>query len=328
MLDIQKEIADRFNLEIKYIVPYKDIFILNTSLGKKVLKKTDMIPSRIRYVHGAKEYLYSNNFKNLDRYLCTADGEPFFSVESDVYTVADFIEGSECNFENREDMVKASKLLAYLHKCSKGFVPPPNSSPKDELGKLPQYFSKRLDEIKKLKKVAKKGRSKFDYLFMDNVDYFYNTGEDAIEKINNSKYQDIVSMAKREGGFCHHDYMHNNIICCDTNTFVINFDFCCEELKVYDLANLLRRKMRKCDWDIKEAKIIMDEYRSIENISIDEFTVMKLILQFPQKFWRVINKYYNSRRSWSEKSYAMKLQEVIDEVEHHQRFLDRIDELF
>lgn len=53
-------------------------------------------------------------------------------------------------------------------------------------------------------------------------------------------------------------------------------------MKVYDLANFIRRKMRKCDWEIDKAKMIIDGYCSVEHISNEEFIVMKLILQFPE----------------------------------------------
>ena len=54
---------------------------------------------------------------------------------------------------------------------------------------------------------------------------------------------------------------------------------------------------------------------------------MKLMLAFPQKFWRVVNRYYNSRRSWSERSYVTKLQEVIDEAEPHRKFMEEYAKL-
>lgn len=327
MLEINKEIADRYNLDIKYVVPYKDAFIISTPKGKKLLKKSDMIPARILFIHGVKEHLFKNNFNCIDRYLCTTDGEPYITIESDNYTIADYAEGTECNFDSREEIIKASKLLALMHKASKGYIPPQGSMVRDDLGKLPQYFSKRLDEIKKLKKVAKKGRSKFDYLFLEYIDYFYGIGEDAINKIYGSKYEDIVNAARNEGAVCHHDYNHNNIVCSAENMSIINFDYCCFELKVYDIANLLRRKMRKCNWDISEAAVILNEYRALEPVSDDEFKIMKIMLQFPQKFWRVANKYYNSRRSWSEKSYVSKLQEVIDEVKYHKGFMQQLDGL-
>lgn len=327
MQEINKEIMDVYGLDIKSIIPFKDSYIIHCDKGRKILKKTDLTPERINFIHEAKEHLIRNNFTNLDRYICTLDGDPFF-VSGDVrYVITEAVDGRECNFDSRADVVKASNILACMHKASRGLVVSEKSKPKDELGKLPGYFIKRLEEIKKLKKIAKKGKTKFDFLFLEHIDYYYDLGLKAIEALSSSKYEVLVETARREGILCHHDYTHSNILCNENGVWVINYDFCCFELKIYDIANLIRRKMRKCSWDINEAKTIIYEYGKIEDLSRDEFDVMRIILQFPQKFWRVTNKYYNSRKSWSEKSYVSKLQEVIEEIEPHKNFMDRYDEL-
>jgi len=64
--------------------------------------------------------------------------------------------GRECDFNNRDDVIRASKTLAMLHKTSKGYIPPQNSIIRSDLGKLPEYFSKRLEEIKRTKKMAQR----------------------------------------------------------------------------------------------------------------------------------------------------------------------------
>ncbi|MDP4091885.1 MAG: CotS family spore coat protein [Bacillota bacterium] len=328
MQDIGKIVAEKYDLEIKNIFPFRDSFIINTVKGKKIVKKNPLSPERISFIHGAKEHLYKNNFKNLDRYLCTTEGAPCFIAEDTCYTVSDVIEGTECNFENEADIIRASNLLASLHKASRGYIPLENSIPRNELGKLPGYFYKRLEDIKKLKKAAKKGRSKFDYLFLDYVDYFYNLGENTLGMLVSSKYDQMVKTAESEGIFCHHDFTQYNIVSCSEKLFLTNFEYCCFELKVYDIVNFIRRKMRKCNWDINEARIIVDEYKKTETLGEDDLLIMKILLQFPQKFWRVANRYYNSRRSWSERIFISKLQEVIDEIEGHRSFLDSFDILY
>lgn len=327
MQPIDPDIAEQYDLDIKSIAPFKDAYIINTSAGRKILKKSILLPERVLFVHYAKEHLYKNNFTNIDRFLCTQDGLPYYAYENGIFTITEMIEGNECNFDNKRDMINASRHLALLHKASKGFIPPYEGFPRDDLGKLPIFLNKRLEEIKRLKKTAKKGRSKFDYLFLDYADFFYKLGENAIRVISLSNYEGLVSKARGVGILCHHDYTHHNIICSSEGIFVINFDFCSIELKVYDLANLIRRKMRKCNWNAGEAKSIISEYRQVEEIAGDELLILKAMLQFPQKFWRVINKYYNSRRSWSEKTYISKLYEVIEEAEAHGKFMERFDEL-
>lgn len=327
MQGLNKEIAERYNLDIKSVSPYKDLFVLVTPYGKKFLRKVIGTQEKLYFIHEAKEHLYKNGFTNIDRDICTLDGKPFIILEEGAYIITEAVEGRECNFDLREDTIKASQLLAQMHKASRGYVPSMEARAQDDLGKLPVYFLKRLEEIKKLKKLARKGKSKFDYLFLENVDYYVKLAEKTLEQLGNSKYNQLIERTRQEGLFCHHDYTHHNIICSENKAGIINFSFCCFELKVYDLANLLRRKMRKCNWNTEEARVIIQKYDQIEHIDEDELEVMKLILQFPQKFWRVVNKYYNSRRSWSEKSFILKLEEVTKELEPHKNFMNKYDEI-
>lgn len=328
MQDIDKDIAIKYDLEIRNVTPYKDAFILITQKGRKVLRRSSLPGDRILFIHAAKEHLYNKGFKNIDRFICTLENEPYVVADGSCYTISEIVDGEECNFDNRRDIVGASMLLAGMHKASKGFKQPEGSKSKDDLGKLPLYFGKRLDEIKKLRKAARKGKSKFDYMFLENFDYFNTLGENSINMLSHSEYVNLVEHTKEEGVLCHHDFTHHNILCSGDRYSVINFDYCCFELKVYDLANLIRRKMRKCNWEINEAKVIVDSYRKIEPLSEADMYVMKIMLQFPQKFWRVVNKYYNSKRSWSEKSYVAKFQEVVDEIEYHKKFMENYEILF
>lgn len=327
MPELLEAVSSSYDLEVVHSSNYRDGTVLNTPSGRKLLKKITFSPERIQFIHHAKEHLNENKFSNIDRYCCTKEGLPYFNFEENCYTVTEMVDGRECNFDSRPDLNSAVSMLASMHRASRGFAPDKDAFSKSELGKLPDNFQKRLSDMKKMKKYALRGRGKFDYLFLDWIDYFYQLGEDALKKLMDSKYNKLVDAAQAEGFFCHHDYTHSNIILNEEKTYIINFDSCCMELKVYDLTNLLRRKMRKCNWDIKEAKNILEEYHGIEAISEEEFDVLRIMLQFPQKFWRVTNKYYNSRHGWAEKIYIAKLNEVIEESEVHKKFIDNFEKI-
>ncbi|NLD51004.1 MAG: CotS family spore coat protein [Clostridiaceae bacterium] len=322
MQEIERQISRGYGIDIKSIHSFRDVFIIESSCGKKVLRKLNLSPGRINFIHEAKEHLVRNNFKNVDRYICTKDNEPYMFIDGVSYTVSDYIEGCESDFEKREDIIKSSTMLAKLHVSSRGFIAPKNCVPRDDLGKLPIYFTKRLEEMKRIKKIAQREKRKIDYLVLEYIDYFHDLGEDALKKLYASKYSEVVRKTRAEGLFCHHDYTHSNIIKSVDSTYITNFNYCCFELRVYDIANLLRRKMRKCNWNVDEAQLIMSSYSSVESISLDEFSIMKIILQFPQKFWRVINKYYNSRRTWRERNYYSKFYEAVEEIDYHRRFMN------
>lgn len=325
MLGMEREIAENYGLDVRNLFPYKDMLVVTTPYGRKALKRIPFSPERIIFVHGAKEHLTGNDFERVDRYICTSSGQPYFIYSGSCYCLTDYIDGRESNFDNDSDVRLAARVLAQLHNASKGYVAPLGSKVQDELGRLPLYFVKRLDDIKKMRKQAKKGKSKFDELFLQYAQYFVETAEDAIDELASSHYKELVEKARGEGLFCHHDFTQHNIIMAGERATVTSFDYCCFELRIYDLANLIRRKMRKCDWDISKAELIINSYNSVEPITEDELYVMKIILRFPQKFWRVVNRYYNSRRCWSERSSVIRLQEVIDEVGPFEEFLRRYD---
>ncbi len=325
MQGMEREIAVNYGLEVRNLFPYKDVLVIVTPYGRKVLKRIPFSPERLVFVHGAKEHLVRNNFENIDRYICTLSGEPYFVYNGSCYCLTDYIDGRESSFDNDNDVRIAARVLAQLHKASSGYVAPAGSKVQNELGKLPVYFVKRLDDIKKMRKQARRGKSKFDELFLQYADYFIETAEDTIDNLASSHYEALVEKTRDEGLFCHRDFTQHNIVMDGERTIVTSFDYCCFELRIYDVANLIRRKMRKCGWDTSKTELIINSYNSVEPISDDELSVMRIILRFPQKFWRVVNRYYNSRRSWSERSSVIRLQEVIDEVGPFEKFIRRYD---
>ena len=163
---------------------------------------------------------------------------------------------------------------------------------------------------------------------MQEADYFIEEGEKILEDLNNSAYMTLVSKAANDNTICHRDFTQHNIILSGSNDYIIGFDNCSIEVKEYDIANFLRRKMRKCDWDLTIAKNMLDNYRSICKIKEEEFDVLKIIIGFPQKIWRIANKFYNSKRSWSEKGCLEKINEVINESVPLKNFLNSFDLIY
>lgn len=322
MQGIEKEIEINYSLSVGNMHPYKDTFVISTSAGRKVIRRIPFSLERLRFVHGAKEHLKANGFPFVDPYVPTISGEPGFYHNNSLFALAEMIDGRESSFDSDEDLAKAAAALAAMHRASAGYDAPEGCKVHNELGRLPIYFAKRLDDIRKLRKQAKKGRGRFDQLFLQYADRFIDIGEKALRELSVSSYEGLTAAAWEKKSFCHHDYTHHNIILTGGHVSIINFEYCCYELRIYDVANLIRRKMRKCGWDISKAGLIISSYNSVEPLRKEEMEVMKIILEFPQKFWRVVNRYYNSRRCWSERSYVGRLLEVIDEMEPFEAFIN------
>jgi spore coat protein, CotS family len=320
-----KKILSKYGLDTNNVAPFREGFLISTADNRYFLRKWDTNINRLLYIIKAKEYIQSNGYAGMDRFLISEDGTPYVYFNDAIYVMTNIPDGKECNLLDRTDIKKASLGLAGLHKASEGFNGGTDAETKCELYKIPMYFSKRLDELKKLKKLAKKGNKEFDNVFLEYSDNFIASAEKAIDLLDKSQYYDLCKKTEREGTICHHDYTHSNILITEEKANITNFDFMCPELKVYDLANFLRRKLRKCNWNFPEGKYIIDEYMSIQSLSVEELRVMGIILMFPQKMWRVCNKYYNSKRSFYEKGYIWQLKEVIEEREPSKVFIENFE---
>lgn len=299
--------------------------------------------------HVILNHLRENGFEKIDRYLTARNGLPFMPGYGVNYILIKRNAGRECEISCCEDLAKASRLLAEMHLASRGFTAQKAESDlirfheimypikvaddkcdlydtdecnqnqfnfhcyiKNDLGNIPETFKRRLEELRKFRKTAKKSRNAFDYAYLSVADYYCELAERIYGEIEVSPYEKLTEQYKEVGCVCHRDYTGHNILL-GNNEAIINFESSCIDLPVYDVANFLRRRMRKCGWSVKDAEFILESYSKTRPISKDETVVLKILLQFPQKLWRVINKYYNSRRSWCEKSCLMQLEEVKQE---------------
>ena len=81
-------------------------------------------------------------------------------------------------------------------------------------------------------------------------------------------------------------------------TAVVNFDKMHYDIQVKDLYQFLRKVLEKNNWDSSLGTMITDTYLSVRTLSKEERHALYAMLIFPEKFWKISNRYYNSRKSW------------------------------
>lgn len=328
MLEYRELIEATYGIRIFSVKPNRAGHILDTDKGKKYLRPCQCSENRILYVHDAKCHLVSNGFTTLETYMTALNGNPYIDIDGQLYTVSSYIDGRECEFSDDNDTFRASVALSAMHKAGKGYKPSPGITVPSELGRLPESLSKRYDEIIRMRRKAERERNTFDYIYLSCVDKFIAMAEESLRLLQGIEYPRLVKKTLMEGVICHHDYSYQNILMKGNTTYITGFESCMEEVRIYDLVNLIRRKMRKCNWDPEKAAMVIKAYSQTEPISSDEIVVMKAMLLFPQKFWRIANRYYNSRRSWAQKNFTRMLEDVIDEYYDHIAFMKQYDGLF
>jgi len=325
------EIERQFNIKIESLKPNKGVYYLKTNEGNRCLKKINYGIQKLLFVYAAKEHMINNGFPHVDKYFLNLDGNPYAIVNEDLYTLSEWIEGRECDFHDRDDLINAAKSLAYMHIASKGYEPPENSKLKTDLGRWQHLMEKRIKSFDKMRDMARKSnkKSNFDLNYIKSVEFFKETGRKAMSVLESSKYLELCSFAEEEKGFCHHDYTYNNIIIDKNNEInVIDFDYCKREVRIFDISNFMIKVLKRNDWDIEFAKLIIDAYNEVSPLKEEEYRVLFAFLLFPQRYWRLSNRYFYNEVTWSENTFNNKMEELIDERDKYMSFINSFKQIY
>ncbi|WP_302633500.1 CotS family spore coat protein [uncultured Clostridium sp.] len=319
------EIERQFQIKIDIIKANKGVYYLKTNKGERCLKKINYGPQKLLFVYGAKEHLIKNGFKFVDRYFLNNEGEPYALVNEDLYTLSEWLDGRECDFHNLEEVKLAAETLARLHEASKGYDPPENSKLKTDLGRWTSLMEKRIKSLDKMRDMIRKRNNKtnFDMLYLKSMDFYKEIGKNALMTLKESNYIELCEIAERNKGFCHHDYTYHNIILTDDNKVnIIDFDYCKREIRAYDISNFMIKVLKRCNWNLEYAKEIINAYNSVSPLRDDEYKVLYAYLQFPQRYWRLANRYYYNEVNWGQNTFSNKIESIINEQEKFTKFLD------
>lgn len=327
----ETEISTQYQIKIHEMIPMKGVYLLKTDKGNKCLKKINYGPQKLMYIYKAKEKIMQNGFKRIDKYFLTPEGSPYALVNEDYYIVTDWINGRECDFKKSEELESAAGALAEFHKCAKGFVPEENLHMRNDIGKLPMTYEKRLITLNKMREAARKTKKKteFDILYLSNVDFYINNAKDAIKKLDINCYGRVCQGAFDDKVLCHHDYTYHNILFDNNNEVnIVDFDYCKEEIQIYDVSTLMVKALKRLDWEISMGKFIIEGYCKQKTITEDEINVLAAILIFPQRFWRLSNRYYYREAGWSEATFLKKMKEIVGEREKYMSFINSLEQVF
>lgn len=319
------EIERQFNIKIEVIKPHKGVYYLKTDKGERCLKKINYGPQKLLFVYGAKEHLIKNQFENIDRYYLNGDQEPYALVNEDLYTLSQWIHGRECDFHNIEEVIKAAKTLANLHKSSIDYEPPENSKLKSDLERWPHLMEKRVKSFDKMWDMArKKGtKSEYDLSYMRNMEFYRELGNRAKRVLASSKYDFVCQKTEEDKIFCHHDYTYHNIIIDDKENYnVIDFDYCKREIRSYDIANFMIKVLKRNNWDLDFAKAILKAYDEEWALYEEEYRIIFAFLLFPQRFWRLANRYYYNEVNWGQSTFLNKMDHLVEEKENYLNFIE------
>lgn len=244
------------------------------------------------------------------------------------YVLKTWQEGRECNVHDSHECVEAVRLLARLHESMELPADMPNLpvafSPEKE-------YDKHNKELKRVRKyLQQKGqKSWFETSLRKAFDPFLEQAFAVTEQWREycrsfeAEERDREPARKADRvALCHGDYQYHNILLGMNGWFVVNFEKCMCDDPIRDLYLLLRKLLEKSDWSVRLGEELLAAYEKERPISARSWIDLYYRLAYPEKFWKIVNFYYNSGKAWIPGKNQEKLERVIAQEKEKQHFLD------
>lgn len=317
-------LLEQYDIEVRNTRKGRGAIICDTNQGCLILKEYSGNEDRIHIQDKVLQNIRRAGRVQAEMILPTKEGALFVRDNDGVqYVLKTYREGRECNIYDRAECLEAVRLLAQLHESMELPADTPGVGYVFSPGK---EYEKHNRELKKVQRYLKQRSQKtgFEISLMNAYDYFL---EQAIEITKEwEAYEKIPPAGKKEDGYayCHGDYQYHNILFCNGEWFLVNFERCLSDNPVRDLYLLLRKLLEKSSWSVSLGKELLAAYERERPVSALDRIDLYYRLAYPEKFWKIVNFYYNSGKAWIPERNREKLEKLVEQEQEKQLFLDEV----
>lgn len=267
---------------------------------------------------GKENHYVETILRNKEGELITED------MDGTKYIVKTWFEGRECNVKDRAECEMAVALLADLHNVME-------IKEREITDNLPVYslekeYERHNKELKRVRRFLKEKSQKTDFeIFLNqHFDFFLEQAQQILEEYKHYATLDNEEELRKQGSVCHGDYQYHNIIVTGDGTAVINFEKVVIDNPVRDLYLFMRKILEKSNWSLMTGERLLCAYDNVRTLSARERISLYYRFAYPEKFWKIVNFYYNSRKSWIPGKNMEKLEKVLVQEKEKQQFLDEV----
>lgn len=318
-------VLEQYDLKIKGTKRVRGSYYCDTDKGLMLLKEYENSRGRLEMLEKLQLHLESCEMKT-DRVIRNAEGELMsLGPDGGYYIVKKWFEHRESEPDNVKDILKGVRSMAALHKNTKDlknvFTDQDNIL---RAANLKETLDRHNREMLKVKRYISKMKNKtgFEMRLVKEIDIFYKQAEEAVSFLDGDVYEKYYGRAKSEMTMCHGNFQYHNVIMVRETPVIVNYIRAANNLQIADVYTFLKKCMEKNQWDVELAKRIMHEYESINPLNNDEKNILRVMLLYPEKFWKIVNNYYNSNKAWVSEKNREKLKQFEEQEKNREEFLE------
>lgn len=178
---------------------------------------------------------------------------------------------------------------------------------------LEQEMRRHTREMKKVRNFMRSRRKKtpFELKFLEVYPMFEEQALKAQERLDASGAEKLYDRCIRERRIRHGDYSQHNLLFDRRGAVAVNFSKCCFDVQTADFYQFFRKIMEKQSWNPRTGMDMLRAYETARSLEKAEFEDFCVRLAYPEKFWKLANHYFNSRKTWIPEKNLQKLEMLI-----------------
>lgn len=323
----EKELGiwEKYDLNVIRTYKGRQSIICETDKGLKLIKELNCHSQKIEFQSQVKSLLVNSEFYHIDCFVPNMDGEIITRDKDETsYIMKEWFDGREIDVKNRNEILLAVKILAMIH--GKMVFGNSEITQNHKCEDLTLEFEKHNKELKKVKNFIREKNKKTDYeiCLLHVFEMFREDGIKAYNRLLISRYNELKEDAAKRGCVCHGDYNQHNVLITKGFPVITNFDKCKAGVQVGDLYNFMRKILEKNNWDMELGKSMLHTYHEIRPLSDAEMENLLIRFIYPEKFWKIVNYYYNSNKAWTPVKNIEKLEMLAAQNKVKWSFLEEI----
>ncbi len=317
MNDRSVSVLDNYDIEVLRTWKGRGAILCETAQGILILKEYAGHKEKAVFQDALLTQVKEKGFKNVESIIKNKEEELLTQdQEGTSYVLKTYFDGRECNVRDMEECRWAVEMLAKLHKVScitealPGMLLPHPAH---------MEFEKHNKELRRVRKFIKERSQKTDFeiCLMKNYDYFFNLALQITEELRFYQNDEKIDFV------CHGDYQYHNLIVSGSEMNLINFEKCLIDNPVRDLYLFMRKLLEKSSWAENVGFELVNAYNRVRPMEQEEYRQLYYRLAYPEKFWKIVNFYYNSGKAWIPGKNLEKLGRVAEQEKDKQFFLEK-----
>lgn len=320
-------VIGQYGLEVRKSVRTRGGIAVLTDDGYKLLYECTRSDSYYERENMITAGIKRTGFEYIDTYVMTAEGTLFSQdAQGRKYILKDWFDAQECDIRNETHVAMAAGTLAVLHGHMMNMDKCEHELKYNNATDMRMKFDKHTKEMRMVGNYlkGKKNKNEFEMLMRRSLMTFHEEALIAAQELEEMDYGSRIEKARTSYEMCHGSYNYHNVLFTDRGCAVTGFEHCCVDCQINDLYQFMRKLLEKNGWDARAGHSVIEAYSEIRPVSDDDMKLLRINFLYPEKFWKVINFYNNSNKSWIPRKSIEKLEGVLAQNDARKAFIETL----